>query len=300
MPETTSITLRAATGRSDFGFAEELRLNLMPESRRVVLDASRVRGSTGLFAARLQLALEVYRAAGQDLDYVPPTHPNTAAFLERLGVGQTLPIGAAGIPNHADPSIVLPLVRLTTAADLDVLMDGLFPTLVDHFDDVALVRDAVQMAISELCQNGVEHGTNPHGCVMAVTRTVEQAGHSRLALAVADLGVGIPNHLRRRRTDLVVDEHAIATAVQEGVTGTTREDRGHGFEWVFTEALASAATGALMAIRAGQGRFRREFAGGPPRDSGGPAAYLAGTAVAYELTSVLGQDAGSRGVRYLP
>jgi hypothetical protein len=180
---------------------------------------------------------------------------------------------------------VLPLVRIEQITQVDAIAEALFPLLLDHFDDVAVVRDAVEMAVSELCQNAVEHGSNPWGAIVAATRAMG-TDSARLRLVVGDLGIGIPEHLRRRRPDLVVDEHAIACAIQEGVTGTTRPDRGHGFAWVLSETLASAATGAELLVRSGRGRFRRTIAEGAPSDSGGPARHMLGTWIVHEWQTV--------------
>jgi hypothetical protein len=85
----------------------------------------------------------------------------------------------------------------------------------------------------------------------------------------------------------VVDEHAIAVAIQTGLSGTARDDRGRGFEWVLRETLASAATAAEMRVRAGRGRFRRTIAGGFPRDEGGPAPSIVGTWLLHEWTTIV-------------
>jgi hypothetical protein len=132
-----------------------------------------------------------------------------------LGVGAHIGgIGAALAEDDAD--VIVRPTRLVDLTDVDRLADRLLQPLIEQFDDVAVVRDAVPMAIGELCQNAVEHGANPAGCVVAASRG-EVDGMSRIMLSIGDRGIGIPEHIRGSHPELVVNEHAIAQALQEAL-----------------------------------------------------------------------------------
>src|SRR5260221_13557160 len=93
-----------------------------------------------------------------------------------------------------DGDVIIRPTRLSELTQVDALADKLLQPLIDQFDDVAVVRDAVLMAISELCQNAVEHGTSDAGCVVAASRG-EGDGMSQIMPGIGDCGVGIPEHL---------------------------------------------------------------------------------------------------------
>ena len=200
----------------------------------------------------------------------------------RLGEG----IGdIEGAVADNDSDVIVPPTRLVEPTEVDRLADKMFQPLIEHFDDVAVVRDAVLMAVSELCQNGVEHGVNPSGCVVAASRG-EANGMTTVMLGIGDRGDGIPDHIRRSHPELLVDEHAIGQALQEGVSGTNRPDRGYGFSWVLKETLSSAASSAEMFIRAGQGTFRREIVDARVKDDGWRSAFTKGTWIACDWTTI--------------
>ncbi len=93
------------------------------------------------------------------------------------------------------------------------------------------------MAIGELCDNALQHGHNDLGGCIATDRVTEPRREFRLA--IADLGIGIPEHIRSRHPEWQDDTAAIASALDRGVTGTDDPYRGNGFAEVFDEALSS-------------------------------------------------------------
>lgn len=87
---------------------------------------------------------------------------------------------------------------------------GTLPRLADHLDEVIL--------------NALTHGDWPAGCVVA-----GQGFPARgwVEVAIADLGLGIPSHLRRNPAHAGVgpDGDAIVLATGEGITGTVGLNR---------------------------------------------------------------------------
>jgi hypothetical protein len=277
------LRLSRGAGIRDYGYAAELDADAEDDSD-VVLDASDLNGIHPLFAARLALWIDRQEEAGCRIALMEPSDGATRRLFRAFRLGE--PIGGiAGALAEDDPKVIIRPTRLIELTEVDLLADTMLQPLVDHFDDAAIVRDAVLMAIGELCQNAVEHGTNPAGCVVAASRG-EVDGISRIVLGIGDRGVGIPRHIRRAHPELVVDEHAIGQALEEGVSGTQRGDRGYGFSWVLKETLSSAATSAEMFIRAGEGAFRREIIDARIKDHGWRSPEAQGTWIACDWATI--------------
>jgi len=250
----------------DHGYGAELDADL-DGANEVILDAGDLVGLHPLFAVRLALWLEGRRQAERSVGIREPEDRETRRCFRAFRLTEEVGgVDQALVEN--DAGVIIRPTRLGELTEVDELADRLLQPLIDHFDDVAVVRDAVLMAISELCQNAVEHGASDAGCVVAASRG-EVDGLSRIMLGIGDCGIGIPKHIRGSHPELVVDEHAIGQALQEGVSGTRRPHRGYGFSWVLKETLSSAASSAEMFIRAGQGAFRREIVDARVKDHGG-------------------------------
>lgn len=250
----------------------------------IALDASDLRGLHPLFAARLALWIDRQEASGTRVAIKEPSDEATRRLFQAFRLGS--PIGGIGEAlAEDDPDVIIRPTRLMELTEVDLLADTMLQPLVDHFDDAAVVRDAVLMAIGELCQNAVEHGSNPAGCVVTASRGGVD-GMRKVMLGIGDRGIGIPEHMRQARPELVVDEHAIGQALEEGVSGTQRGDRGFGFSWVLKETLSSAATSAEMFIRSGEGSFRREIIDARIKDHGWRSGQAGGTWIACDWTTI--------------
>lgn len=120
------------------------------------------------------------------------------------------------------------------------------------------------MAISELCDNALQHGRTDLGAYVVADRVLEP--RRQLRLVIADLGIGIPEHIRSRHPEWHDDSGAIGRALGRGVSGTDDPHRGNGFAEVFEAAvrtdLVRASSGADIDIRAGKGHVGVTIAGG--------------------------------------
>lgn len=103
-------------------------------------------------------------------------------------------VGFDGRVPPAD-DIVLPITQISKPTEIDALADPLLDVVTAHTGSVAALGPAFHMAVSELCGNAVEHGRNRTGAFLAAQRYEEPR---RLSLAIADLGVGIPEHVRQQ------------------------------------------------------------------------------------------------------
>ena len=141
------------------------------------------------------------------------------------------------------------------------------------------------MAVSELCGNAIEHGKNPFGAYAAVSRISEP--RKQVSIAVCDLGIGIPEHIRQRFPEWGDDGYAIAHATEQYVSGTGDPHRGIGFSEVFESALTSALHGARMDIHSANGFFRLQVVQEQRKPEVFPAAqFKRGTWISYDLVSV--------------
>jgi hypothetical protein len=277
------LRLSSGAGWRDHGYAAELDADPR-EADEIIVDASDLVGLHPLFAVRLAFWIEKQQQAGRSIEVKEPLEASTRRKFRAFRLGRAIE-GIDGALGANDAEVIVRPTRLGELTEVDELADRLLQPLVDHFDDVAVVRDAVLMAISELCQNAAEHGASPAGCVVAASRG-EIDGMSRMMLGIGDHGMGVPKHIRGSHPELVVDEHAIGQALQEGVSGTQRQDRGYGFSWVLKETLSSAATSAEMFIRAGRGAFRREIVDARVKDHGWKTPATQGTWIACEWTTI--------------
>lgn len=279
--------LPRGTGWRDHGYAAELDADLQGTDE-IALDASGLVGLCPLFAVRLALWIEEQRQAGRSIEINEPLDEATRRSFRAFCLGEDIG-GIDGALVEDDAEVIVRPTRLIELTEVDGLADRLLQPLIDQFDDVAVVRDAVLMAISELCQNAVEHSASDAGCVVAASRG-DVDGMSQIRLGIGDYGIGIPEHIRGTHPELILDEHAIGQALQEGVSGTGRQDRGYGFSWVLKETLSSAASSAEMFIRAGKGTFQREIVDARVKDHGWKTAPTQGTWIACDWTTIGRKD----------
>lgn len=110
-------------------------------------------------------------------------------------------------------------------------------------------------------------------------------------MAIVDLGIGIPEHIRSQHPEWQDDTAAIARAIERGVTGTGDPHRGNGFAEVFDVAvdnqLVRALSAATIDIRSSKGRVKVELVGGQTNVSTPDIGRSRrGTWITYTVTSV--------------
>lgn len=244
----------------------QCNLSLRPEEESVEVDASALRFAAPTFLLRLRAFVEWHLARGHSVRVQCPTSPAVARYMSRMGIAEGLPDGVfVDLPEvdaNPESDVLIPICQLYQPADVDKLGEKLVPLFQGHSDDVAVFANAMHMATSELCGNAVEHGANPLGCYMAAQRYERPS--RRTVLSLGDLGIGIPEHMRRRFTDLAGDRSALKEAVKHGVTGTEEKHRGNGFHWVMSEAQQSLMRHATLDIRSGRGHLLQEAKANQP------------------------------------
>jgi anti-sigma regulatory factor (Ser/Thr protein kinase) len=271
------------------GFNGDLPLDRELEAP-IVVDASGLRECHAMFALRLRMFIDWHRGAGHSVTVIAPQDAQTAQGLADLGVADGLDAGVLRLPEPSPTrhDAILPLVAFSdyTAVE-DVAREGV-ELLQRQTDPFGSWGDAMYMAISELCNNALQHGRNDLGAYIAADRILEPRRQMRLA--IADLGIGIPEHIRARHPEWHDDSAAIGRALEQGVSGTNDPYRGNGFAEVFDAAmrtdLVRASSAADIDLRAGKGRLGVTIAGGNPvveqRDVGHP---RRGTWITYTVTT---------------
>ncbi len=120
---------------------------------------------------------------------------------------------------------------------------------------------------------------------VAVQRIIEP--RRQVSIAISDLGMGIPEHIRQRYPEWSEDSAAIAHATEPSITGTGDPHRGIGFSAVMESALTTALHAARMDIYSANGFFRLQVVQEKRKPEIFPASnYRRGTWITYDLLSV--------------
>jgi anti-sigma regulatory factor (Ser/Thr protein kinase) len=240
------------------GWQASLPLKHYEES--VVLDAGALRFAVPTFLLRLRAFVEWHIEKGHTVSVLAPTNEAVATYMARMGVATGLPEGTfVGLPeiepDPGDSDVLIPITQLREFQEVDELGEQVYQLFLGHSEDVAVFASAMHMAVSELCANAVEHGANPCGCYVAAQRY--ERPQRRTVLALGDLGIGIPTHMRKRFPTLRGDRTALREALKEGVTATGKDERGIGFTSVIEEAMASRMRYATLDIHSGHGQLQQ-------------------------------------------
>ncbi len=254
---------------------------------RLSLDTSSVKHPPHpLFAVRLRMFIDWHRARGRDVTALPDPPLDALAAL--------VPSGFADLFDHrsddavlSDPGLIVPATVLTEELQVDDAADSVQRLIEYEMEDVAVLGSAVFHAISELCSNALQHGRHELGVICAARRRVDP--RRQIDVAIGDLGMGIPEHLRGQHPEWFDDSHAIAQAMEPGVSGTGDPHRGYGFTHTFEAALTSTLHAARIEVHSANGYVRREVVQEQAKVSGFPSPRpRRGTLIGWSVTSAVG------------
>jgi anti-sigma regulatory factor (Ser/Thr protein kinase) len=191
-----TVDLSARSGSGD-GFHDDLPLD--PDvTGPVVLDAAKLGTCHPMFLIRMGLFLDWHRALGHDVSLRPPVDPVVRQQLSDMGVVANLARGVMP-PPAPGAGAVFPVRRLKTPDDVEDASAAATEVLHQQAPELAAWGDPVYMAVSELCGNALQHGRHELGAYVAADRVTGDQRAFRLA--VVDLGIGIPEHIRHRHPD---------------------------------------------------------------------------------------------------
>jgi anti-sigma regulatory factor (Ser/Thr protein kinase) len=251
------IELSSTSGGSD-GYRHDLPLERDLE-RPIVVDARRLGPCHPMFLVRLRLFLDWHLAAGHEITVVAPAHADVAQRLADLRFAVDLPDGVVdGLPPARSGASILGIHRLRTHLDAEAVAERAVTVLHEQVGPLAGWGDPLHMAVGELCDNALQHGHNDElGAYVAADRITEPRREFRLV--IADLGIGIPEHIRARHPEWQDDSAAIARVLERGVTGTGDAERGNGFpetiEYALEQQLIQTGSAVEIDIRAASGRI---------------------------------------------
>jgi anti-sigma regulatory factor (Ser/Thr protein kinase) len=159
--------------------------------------------------------------------------------------------------EHEEAGRFMPLRKISNSNDIrDVVADiSALLHLEDNPDSLA----AVQYCVSELLRNVIEHSGSAGGALICAQNYID-ANPRRVAIAVADCGVGISEHLGRVHGEaLENDAVALNLAMQPGVTGAqpglygTPDNAGAG---LFITRSIAKGTGGYYLLTSGSASYR--------------------------------------------
>ncbi len=231
-----------------------------------------------MLALRLRTFIDWHRIAEREVAINLPEDLSTRATFQSMG------IDADDESTESDDSI-LPVTHLEGFTAVEEVAAQVREILEYQVHDLSPLGDATFMAVSELCGNSIEHGRHGSGALVCVRRVTEP--RPTVSIAISDLGMGIPEHIRQRYPEWSDDEFAIAQAMQPGVSGIDDPHRGNGFSETFDAALTSSLHAARIEIYSASGFVRDQIVQeGHKVDAFPAASFKRGTWIAYELVSV--------------
>jgi hypothetical protein len=201
---------------------------------------------------------ELRKSSGHEVCVVSPRQRSVCNYLARMQLADDLPSSCTWdlqtIGHGKRSEVLIPIRRLRSQVESDRLDDELGELYSAHFrGPIARVAAAFTMTVSEMTDNATTHGWSNVGVSYVAAQRYRA---DRCVLVVGDLGIGIPEHIRRVHPELSDDGDAIREATKEGVTGTGDSQRGIGYQQVIDSLKETQVPSGELRIWSGKGRFR--------------------------------------------
>jgi anti-sigma regulatory factor (Ser/Thr protein kinase) len=232
-----------------------------------------------MFGVRLRVFVDWHLHKGREVTILPPSNPSAKRLFRAMQVDASADV------EDEDEDAVLPVTRLDRHNEAEEVARRTQEILEYQLTDVSSLGQAAFMAVAELCDNAMDHGKNSVGAYVAVQRATDP--RRQVSIAISDLGMGIPEHIRQRYPEWSDDSAAIAHATESSITGTGDPHRGIGFSAVMEAALTASLHAARMNIYSANGFFRLQIVQESRKPEIFPASnYRRGTWITYDLVSV--------------
>lgn len=258
--------------RDDFPLDHELPTALCVDCRKVRLPLH------PMFALRMRLFIDWHEREGREVTVLAPDDRSAREVFEAMQI-------SSQAQRAEEDDAIMPVSLLREFDDVEAVAGRTQEILEYQLPDVSALGGAAFMAVSELCGNAIDHGRNNLGAYAAVRRVREP--RRQVSIAICDLGIGMPEHIRQRYPEWSEDGWAIAHATEDRVSGTGDPHRGFGFSSVIEAALTSSMHSARMEILSANGFCRVHLVQEKRKVEVFPASrYRRGTWITYDLVSV--------------
>jgi anti-sigma regulatory factor (Ser/Thr protein kinase) len=168
-------------------------------------------------------------------------------YLVRMKLFEFLDIPAPReIAEHEEAGRFVPITQIRSGEDLSNAITNLIPLL----HAARSVADPIRYVVSELGRNVLEHSQSPVGGFVCAQYYKDQ---KRIAIGMADAGVGIPVSIRRSHT-ATTDVDAFKLALTPGISGATPKIGGN-------ETNAGAGLYFIRSIAKVSGNFFLVYSG---------------------------------------
>ena len=291
-PTSPIVVLPGYTSGRGSSWGSALPLRPAPDGADLRLDLSDLGFVEPLFLLRLRAFIDWHSLRGHAIHIIPPSNFGVRNYLVRMGVFDDLPEGcscdAGMITGTNRKDVLVELTRMTSPMAVEELDYRLQELLGAHFPgNSARLAAAFIVATGELADNATTHGRNDVGAYVAAQRYQT----TRCVLAIGDLGVGIPEHMRSAYPALVDDGLAILEATKEGVTAAEsgeRKHRGIGYATMIEKMVSTSVAQGSLRVWSGHGRLDLEVQGGlvVKRETNTVDRATVGTWVRVELMTV--------------
>ena len=246
----------AADGASNLEWAEGIALS-EAEASEVLLDLTDLELVDPLFVVRLRGLIDLNAAAGRRIAIAPPKKDVVRKYLEFMQLASDLPANCdcelASLDVPGSSKVLIPVRRLSTPNDVEDLERALGDLYSAHFrGPLARLAEAFTRTVGEISDNATTHGRSHVGVSYVAANRYQQG----CLLAVGDLGIGIPTHIRKAFPELQDDGDAIRVATREGKSGTGDPERGIGYQYVINGLKNEHIAAGELRVWSGSGRFR--------------------------------------------
>lgn len=196
------------------------------------------------------LATKFREGGGKVVGHATPVP--TLAYLIRMGLFKYLAIDPGKeITEHEESGRFIPLTQIRDSAELKQAIVNLVPLL--HAPPA--VADPIKYVFSEMVRNALEHSGSTVGAFVCAQYYRET---KRIAIGIADAGIGVLNSMQRHHR-VRTSEEALRLALQPGITGTTSRIGGNEFNagagLFFTKSIATLSRNYFF-LYSGESMFR--------------------------------------------
>lgn len=215
----------------------------LPADEKILVDARHTEwaspyGLTGL--------LVVGKSRAERATFAVPERDDTASYWSRAAFFKEAAevyelSGKVPRPSRTGPSsVLLPVTAISQSADIHNIVDKVTETaqriLIDELNLERGITGRFTMALSEICQNIVEHAGSVGWAAVQTYRWQKQVGRRVVNIAVCDAGIGFRQSMESapnfRPSDRWDDARALEETVINGKTRFLDSGRGQGLAGV--------------------------------------------------------------------